>query len=355
MERYSKSEHFERLKETTKIVRRRLIDKLDTGESDFLKSEPVWAERVLSDSTLFLRPLIVRNVYEACGGDIQDANIDMLASVEALNISTYQTDFIFDSSSLDRADLGRQIVSSYDTTFRGISFILNHSESPKKNSKIADIFIEKMNEVYRGQWLDTRVFPYKHEGKSLLNMEREKYLSVYRKRCGYLDGSQFGLCFVLGYLMKESSPKVGTKLYENLFKIGFHFGVCIQALNDMESLVSDDQSDDLKFGIVTYPIYLSLNRNQGLREKFAEHWNSREPEPRLKNFSDKIKSKKTTRPLVKFLLKEFKKIRDKINIVSKNTNVETRFFDFIFPHIFFSRIMSDYNISKEFLFEQKWW
>jgi len=355
MQRYSAEEHFKRLDETTDLIKSHLKKyEAQISYPDMLNGDPIWTERVHATQSRFLRPLIARNVMEMVYGETVNWKdySNILSSVELFNISTYQSDYIFDnplaehqeSSSNDRRNVAvRQFTASYLTYTAALDKLLN----AKMSFSIRVTFIEKMvlaaQRVYEGQHVDAFVLRRRPGVKDPLSLSDTLYLDRYIERCRNMDGYQFAMSFYYGLVSndqieEDSYRQIGKLLWE----IGIYFGICIQILNDIEGLspTGGITPEDIKDEKITYPIYLLWNNSDRGREILELCWESGDvPENALREIQKAVQScSETSRCLLQLMMYYYKKISSNIKQLKSYPILNTHYLDFIFPHIFLSRI-----------------
>lgn len=262
-----KDHYFEQLRETTDRVWP-LIERQVLAVSPIVKEEiAVNMERYVS-----LRrgkPLLRPQLGRLCIGITPDLKweeyLPLLAAIELVNISSYQSNFCFDGkgSVYSHSDKNNQFICSM-ITFSGA---LKLSGSLKFNDNFRHIvhtLAESNQQIYEGQFCDLNIL-------SIDNIDnfssKEEFLTAYIERCRLIGGSTFRAC--------------GTVLasYFNNEKVKYHLmtyleaiGTAGQMINDLADFIPIETRcyaaplADLKLGRLTYPVYLLHHAGYPVRE-----------------------------------------------------------------------------------------
>jgi geranylgeranyl pyrophosphate synthase len=195
--------------------------------------------------------------YELTGGTSWREQLPILAAVELLNISTYQSNYCFDEKAgvTRPVDRNNQFICSMLTFSNVISLIDSFDRlQPSAKTKIVSLFAQSNHEVYKGQFCDL----------NLLNLDRisdfdnlDRFLSVYAERCNLIAGSTFRACAAAA-LPNDPPPGILDALLAYLGSLG----AAAQAINDLGDYIPHVTKDyalpfsDFQLGRLTLPTFL---------------------------------------------------------------------------------------------------
>jgi len=370
VERYTSKVHFSRLSETSDEVKKYVKGLSNIKKySKFLQSEYIWGKRILSKKSRFLRPLIVRNVFEMIhiGNKSWIDYLDIISSVELFNISTYQSDRVFDFHNVqnntsfeeEKNDDLKNFILSY-IIYSLASEIISSSSNLKesiRNDLLTQI-ITAGQKIYEGQLADIFMLN-KGYNSDILNYSEQSFLEKYLTRCKFLDGYQFAMCFSFGLILGSADPSEQSNVKNSLLKIGENFGICLQILNDMADLSCSNKENYLEDVLnkkITYPIYLLWNQSAKGRDFLKCIWENSNM-PNINKYKSEVRqilnnNQKITIRMLKLLWMHFKKILSEINEIKKGNIKSIQMLDFIYPHIFLSRILKGFFNCRNDLYNQ---
>lgn len=362
MERYTQEEHFERLIVTTEVVRKQL------GHSPclrrfrrYLNHEPVWLSRVENRGSRYLRPLVVRNVMETVTGDA-DAWArfpGLLAAAELFNISTYQGDGALE----DEGAIGNELPAEDAFLRVGLPLSLSMIALSCAYNLVAEIpadrgtrellcrtLISTMERVYRGQ-LQDGVDLRRSPSFDPMALSEPEFRRRYLIRCLNLDGFQLAMCVLFGLAPGGLARPGGIPPWaRQLLRVGIEFGVCLQILNDLEDFVTRDTNlalRDLKTGRVTYFAYALWHHSPEARSGVTMvtcHGSGEQGDAERSHQGMTIIAKHSgfLRDLgCQLLAGRYRKLRMALVQARPFLADRGRVLDFVFPHIFLSRILRD--------------
>ncbi len=267
----TKQQHFAALFETSEAVRPLLESVICEGTTEPLRpaiasSMEVCLER-RRDGPL-LRPLLARMCYEATtkANRWQD-QIPVLAAVELLNISTYQSNYAFDEKAgVNTAhERNNQFICSMLTLSKAIALVEGIPSLPSDAKAAATTLLTKANhEVYQGQFCDLNDLnlDYASEFKDL-----DSFLPKYFARCDLIAGSTFRVCAAAA-LVNNPAPEVLNALFAYLGALGS----AAQMVNDLGDYIPSKTKDyalpysDLQLGRLTLPTYMFYKGGYPLAE-----------------------------------------------------------------------------------------
>lgn len=203
-----------------------------------------------------LRPLLTRMCYEVCGGGSWRDVLPILAAVELLNISTYQSNYCFDEKAgIATAERNNQFICSM-LSFSVIPALVESSTTVTTDAKCATIALlaRSNHEVYQGQFYDLNI----------LNLDcvsdfssADAFYNVYAKRCDLIAGSTFRAC-AAGAIVNGLDVPPLQALYRYLGCLG----AAAQVVNDLGDYIPHVTKDyalpfsDLQLGRLTLPTFL---------------------------------------------------------------------------------------------------
>ena len=349
MERYSSKNHFERLNETTGEVRKHLNSLRKISEySSILQEDPTWKKRILNEESRFLRPLIVRNVLEMiCPDKLQWTDyIDIISSVELFNISTYQSDEVFDFNIRSTAEsivqtlrhsAVQQYISSYITYTLGLGLIYESRLTQDRKLHFTKIMTLAGEKVYAGQYIDAFVLRKHFQKENPLSYSEGIFLEKYLERCAKLDGYQLAMCFRYGCVVDNLFNRSELRDVElSLWNIGMDFGICLQILNDMADLAYINEKsymEDVINNKISYPIYLLWHHSERGQDLLNNVWNGKSRID-INHYKEEITSIIFEAPimlekLIEILMLHYRKISSEVKKINFYGISDIHFLDFI--------------------------
>lgn len=342
---YTKDQHFSLLAETTSAVMP-VVDAMAYADMDenLRASISPDMERSLKrrrDGPL-LRPLLARMCYELTGGLAWREQVPVMASVELLNISTYQSNYCFDEKAgVDTvSERNNQFICSMLTISKAISMVESLAVMPSATkARIAALLARSNHEVYQGQFQDL----------NMLNLDRvsnffdlDNFLPAYLARCNLIAGSTFRSCAV-GAMVNDPSSEILNTLFTYLGTLG----AAAQVINDLGDFIPHITKDyampfsDFQLGRLTLPTFLL--QKAGLP---VDEWRSNlregkcvsSVETALVEAIKDLKIEPTVRGVVKEQL--FPRIKSCLSILESTFGQDKIApFRFAYPYIYDSRML----------------
>ena len=257
----TKTHHFESLDETTALVRPVLFDAYThscdgTLRNELNKTYQVALKRRLDGGPL-LRPHLARTCFELSGGKDWKSLLCVFAAVEALNISTYQSNYCFDRKA------GVKTVAERNNQFIAAMLSLSVARnllaredilSLQQRDSLTALLMQANADVYTGQFIDLNTLNYSCLSDQLTP---QAFTDVYLRRCDLIAGSTFRAC-VAGAIAGSASQNLIAALTEYLSA----FGAAAQIINDLGDYIPRRTKDyaapfsALSLGRLTLPLYL---------------------------------------------------------------------------------------------------
>lgn len=216
---------------------------------------------------IWLRPYVCAMVLKQYGllytetGSVSERVLPALTASEVFNISTYQSNLVFDDK-IKNVTISNvnQFISSF-VTFDLAVQILQRLDLPKdKVLECVGVLNDCNKEVYKGQFIDLNVLVTRSAG-GILTMPEQEYVKLYLDRCRRIGGTTVDTCASWAYAISgREDPRELGKLRE-LF---LTWGQLMQMANDLSDYtVFINHRDlvrytDLRAGKITYPFYLIL-------------------------------------------------------------------------------------------------
>jgi hypothetical protein len=306
----------------------------------------------------FLRPLVVRNVIESVTGD-QNLWLGfpgLLAAVELFNISTYQGDAALegertireaDSSGCFFPSVGLPLSLSFITLSWASELIRDARLALTTRKRLLTALAATAGRVYRGQ-LQDGVDLRRTKSLDPLKIPEEEFRRKYLARCLNLDGYQFAFYFYLGLSVAfDEQLMPNSPLAKALLRVGLEFGTCLQILNDLDDFLTDRPElafRDLETGRITYFAYILWHRSPSGRllvETLLKNIQTgRNPGVIAQAQALTKKEAPLLQEAARILLNDrYQRLKAALACARPLLADDGRLLDFIFPHIFLSRIL----------------
>jgi len=261
-----KIEYINKLRETSNRIKpiiKNYLNELKTCNKELSKIFDYIAKERLSRNSLLLKPFLVRLAFEVVCKKDWDKIVPFCAAAELINISSYQSNFSFDSKHgiTSKRDKNNQFIASFVTrelSFKIIKDTINVFDD-RKILKILECFSESNKYIYLGQYYDLNLLTLPYYDMS---NDFKTYLFHYIKRCDYLSGIFTQQCALAGGILADAD-----EVYlKSLGSFGKNFGIGLSIVNDIGDLVllpksminslkrQYDYYKDLKQGKLTLPI-----------------------------------------------------------------------------------------------------
>ena len=248
------------MRETSSVIRPELLRYVELVENQYplLKSDfqVLYLKRTRSKRPL-LRPFLARSVYELSNKTDWQNYKKVFAIVEAINISTYQSNLSFDSKNNIKSEKKRnnQYISSLHTLLLSNKFVMNDEDlSSSIKSQIINKIGAALEALYYGQYLDINVMTFKN--KSMI-LNYDEFYKTYINRCKFIGSSLIEFSSDIAVILAGSSL---SNILHFLSSFSTNLGIAGQIVNDLGDLTSngksyaDEKFSDIKNGRLTYPI-----------------------------------------------------------------------------------------------------
>lgn len=247
---------------------------------------------------IWLRPYVMAHIYEFFSGQSYHKVLPVVAASEIFNISTYQSNIIFDDKIQSKTNLDNvnQIISSF-ISLNIASKMLTKCDA---DSDVKLYCVEKLQscnqQVYAGQYIDLNVL-IASNARNLLNLSLSDYLKLYRQRCDLIGGTTVDNCAAWALKLAGSTNK---KLCDDIERLFRHWGMIMQMINDLSDFaVFIDKKQyarytDVNEGKITLPFFLILQKL-----KTYKGWDAQNIVNRIRLFDEKKKDRFFTRYLYK--------------------------------------------------------
>lgn len=339
-----KEQHFAEVRATTTAVRPILeslaFEHMPAALQDAIDASMEICLRRRRDNPL-LRPHLARICYEATGGRNWREQVPIFAAVELLNISTYQSNYCFDSKAGVNSpeERNNQFICSMFTWSQALTAVTESpSLSPALKTSIVALLTRSNHQVYQGQYLDLNPLNIK-------NVEAfpdlDSFLPAYAQRCDLIAGSTFRACAAAS-LVNNPEPEILEALFAYLGAVG----AAAQVINDLGDFIPYTTKDyaapfsDLQLGRLTLPTYL-LYKNRipvaQWRDRLKSERNSPDVEAALEGAIKEFQVERQVRELVK--RKYFPIIRCALSRLSALGEEPIAPLWFAYPYIFESRLL----------------
>jgi geranylgeranyl pyrophosphate synthase len=183
--------------------------------------------------------------------------LPILAAVELLNISTYQSNYCFDEKAgvETTSERNNQFICSM-LTISKLTALIESCDGVQGIIKlgIASLLAQSNHEVYQGQFCDLNVLNLDRASEFL---HPDAFLPMYATRCDLIAGSTFRAC-TAGALINGPPMKAVEALYDYFGALG----AAAQAVNDLGDYipyVTKDYAEpfsDFQLGRLTLPAFL---------------------------------------------------------------------------------------------------
>jgi len=295
-----------------------------------------------------LRPYVGRLLATLAQQDWKSScNLKLLASIEALNLSTYHANFAFDNKAgvSDSGDRNGQFVAAMLLRELAQSLISDAFSCDTQAQCAAISLCSQVNQcVYVGQHLDMHVLTHDAVGQFDLPAFEEKYYA----RCILMCGATFRLT-MLPLLLSSLEDDVKQCCHSLLN----HLGAGIQAINDLADFdvlskrTYADSFSDLLNQRLTLPAYL-LHASGASLEMLRDKVKTQRSNPSLLlQSAQEIKSMISVHDILNFVLRRcWQPIRLHLRFLHRRLRQQREalmMFDFI-PHLLFeSRLVKSFQ------------
>lgn len=260
---------YEEMTYITNIVKKHIVNALTTNVNDMpvgLVSNFMYLYEQRFQVDVWLRPYVCAMLLKQYGYLYKsniEINVDIipiLVASELFNISTYQSNIVFDDKINNKSvNNVNQIISSF------ISFNLTTQVISSLNidHQIKVDCINKLNQnnrlVYQGQYIDLNVLVTDNID-SIVKMSIEKYLELYMNRCKLIGGTTVENC---AFWVCKIAHK-DMHYIDRLCTLFSKWGQMMQMVNDLSDYIyildkKYIRYTDVRAGKVTLPLYMILH------------------------------------------------------------------------------------------------
>lgn len=219
------------------------------------------------DREIWLRPYVCAMLFKQFGqlytesGSISPKALPALAVSEVFNISTYQSNIVFDDKIKNETISNvNQFISSF-VSFNMAIKMLEQLDIPKDRVLDCISVLNQCNkDVYKGQYIDLNVLVTKSTS-IILTMPEQEYIKLYLERCRKIGGTTVDTCATWAHIISGREDLGELAKLRELFR---SWGQLMQMANDLSDYtVFINQKDfvrytDLRAGKITFPFYLIL-------------------------------------------------------------------------------------------------
>lgn len=244
-----------------KIINAKDVDQMPTGLSHNFMF--LYEQRLHSD--IWLRPYVCAMLLKQYGYlyDNSHINVDIipaLMAAEIFNISTYQSNIVFDDKINNKSVRNvNQIISSF-ISLNLASILLSelHIDAPSKVECINKLNYNN-NLVYQGQYIDLNILTTDNF-ETITQMSYEQYIDLYMKRCELIGGTTVENC---AYWACKIANITDINYIETICRLFRTWGQMMQMVNDLSDFayIIDRKYiryTDVRAGKITLPLYLIL-------------------------------------------------------------------------------------------------
>lgn len=217
---------------------------------------------------IWLRPYVCAMVFKQYGRFYSDEGetvnqiiLPALTVSEVFNISTYQSNVVFDDKIKNQSISNvNQFISSFITFNLAIKLLQKTKIPYEKLVSCIDVLNESNENVYLGQYIDLNLLVVNNVFE-VMSMAESDYLKLYLERCEKIGGTTVDTCATWAYLIAGKENAVELEKLRELFRT---WGQLMQMANDLSDYtVFINQKNyvrytDIKAGKITLPFYFIL-------------------------------------------------------------------------------------------------
>lgn len=220
------------------------------------------------NKNIWLRPYVCAMVFKQynqlyLNNDelINPIIVPALTVSEVFNISTYQSNIVFDDKIKNEYISNvNQFISSFISFNLAIHILNKVNLPPEKVLSCINILNECNKTVYIGQYIDLNVLVTKNTS-NILSMSENEYIKFYLDRCKKIGGTTVDTCAAWAYIIAGKSNHKELSILRGLFQT---WGQLMQMANDLSDYtIFINQKDyvrytDIRAGKITLPFYYIL-------------------------------------------------------------------------------------------------
>lgn len=218
---------------------------------------------------IWLRPYVCAMVFKQYG-DLYPNNknainriiLPALTVSEVFNISTYQSNVVFDDKIMNESISNvNQFISSFITFNLAIKLLQKTEIQHEKILACIDVLNECNENVYLGQYIDLNLLVTNNVA-NVMALSESDYLNLYLERCEKIGGTTVDTCATWAYTIAGGNDFLELNKLRELFRI---WGQLMQMANDLSDYtVFINQNNyvrytDIRAGKITLPFYFILS------------------------------------------------------------------------------------------------
>lgn len=215
------------------------------------------------EKKIWLRPYLTATFYEHFAGEPFQEIIPFLAVSEVFNVSTYQSNLVFDNK-ISPQPINLEGMNNFIASF--ISYNLANKITLKTSInagtkvKILDLLNDCNKKIYEGQSIDLNVLIC--DNISWLLNDEPAFYSLYEKRCELIAGASVMYCTQSAAIL--SNNENDNSLMECLVQLSNQWGSMMQIINDLSDYVFINNTNERYFDVradkLTLPLYLIMKQ-----------------------------------------------------------------------------------------------
>jgi len=254
-------EEMRKVSQATKPVILKIISSINENYHEIGKEYSYYFNKRIESKKLLLRPFLFKQFLDLLNVNWKD-HLEMIALVEIVNISTYQSNLAFDGKDGFKTTQLRnnQVIASIFSKIR-IYESLNtlNIYDEKTKSKFSSIITKAFEQLYYGQYLDINELVF--ENKTLLNNEN-LYLKTYTNRCTMLGSSLIEMIALLAITISKNENSTVNQLLKDFSIL---FGKAGQVVNDLGDIAengksyTENQFADIENERLTLPLRFAIS------------------------------------------------------------------------------------------------
>ena len=211
--------------------------------------------------SLWLRPYLTASFYEHFAKESFRGIIPSIAASEAFNISTYQSNIVFDNKisphQINLNDMN-QFIASYLSYNMANKMVLKINADTEVKVKLLGLLNECNAKIYKGQSLDLNMLICDNIGWLL--DEENMFFDLYDKRCELIAGASVEYCALSPVILLKMDDDKDLTNY--LYQLSKQWGSIMQIINDLSDYVFINNTKERYFDIradkLTLPLFLIM-------------------------------------------------------------------------------------------------
>lgn len=336
--------------ETTNLVKEYLLNFFSSTkliEIENFRTDFMYLFSKRNDIDIWLRPFIVRSVFEIVSTDDWRKVLPAATAAEVFNISTYQSNSVFDdkinSSKISNVN---QFISSF-ISFNIVNSLLLELECGDTEKLNCINILNKNNEdVYLGQFIDLNNLITSNI-HAIMSMDKSEYIALYKKRCDLIGGTTVENCAFWSLEVASADYEIKIQVLR-LFRV---WGGIMQKINDLSDFTifldrkNYKRYTDVRAGKVTLPFYLIASH---LSDKELDNFiiNSNKDNLFLDNFFSKYLyvDSDIVKDVFFVIAEEWQECRQIIH--SLKCSIDIKKIYFLYENIFLTRFVKPFFSNK---------